>query len=114
MKKTIHDNGKESWVGVELTDKFDISMFFDLNYSDDLQKVLHTNLGSITILDRMTGYSGNGIRDTETGFRDIDGNFWLASCDFDVRTFNPETIGDAISIIKKGANTYVPSLGDKS
>lgn len=45
--------------------------------------------GCITIVDRQTGFTYPGTfqfrRDTETGFRDKDDNFWLASGDFDIR-----------------------------
>lgn len=51
----------------------------------------------------MTGY-GCGVRDTETGFRDTDGKFWLASGMFDIRKMNVNTFGDAVSEIKKNAN----------
>lgn len=62
--------------------------------------------GRITVLDRMTGYGG-GIRDVETGFLDNDNKFWLASGQFDIRTFPELTIDEAILTIKKNANTCV-------
>lgn len=64
--------------------------------------------GHISILDRMTGYTGMygfGLRDTETGFRDKDGKFWLASGMFDIRDYATDTIPDAIRRIKKNSNT---------
>ena len=66
------------------------------------QVALHTNLGSITILERMTGY---GWFDVETGYRDPDGKFWLASGMCDVREAGVKTIGEAIEWIKENSNT---------
>ena len=63
-------------------------------------------IGQITVLDRMTGYGG-GLRDIETGFIDNDGEFWLASGNFDIRN-NPDiNINEAITIIKRNANTCI-------
>ena len=50
-----------------------------LNGEADILFAAKTDLGRITVLDRMTGY---GHRDTETGFKDADGKFWLASGQF--------------------------------
>jgi len=62
---------------------------------------IYVNDGSaITVLDRR-GY----VRDVETGFRDKDNRFWLASGDFDIRKFGDITIREAIDKIKKNANT---------
>jgi len=112
MKKCIKDNGREIWEEVELTDSFDQSMFYEVDMStlpDDYQFALHTNLGSITVLDRLTGFSGY-VRDVETGFRDPEGNFWLASGNFDVRSHTPKVFEDATILIKKNANTCVPNV----
>lgn len=62
--------------------------------------------GRITVLDRMTGY-GNGIRDVESGYRNKDGKFWLASGGFDVRSNADFTVTQAIEWIKKNANTCI-------
>ena len=62
--------------------------------------------GRITVLDRMTGY-GNGIRDVESGYRNKDGKFWLASGGFDVRSNADFTATQAIEWIKKNANTCI-------
>lgn len=67
----------------------------------------------ITVLDRLTGW-GNGIRDVETGYTDKDGRFWLASWNFDIRKKGVKTIGEAIELIKKSANTCIPSAGGES
>jgi len=60
--------------------------------------------GKITVLDRMTGW-GYGVRDIETGYRDKDNKFWLASGNFDIREFPGLTISEAIEKIKLYANT---------
>ena len=106
MEKTISEKGKVHWTGCELADVFSDELFYDVDMSfseSDSQVAFHSNLGSITVLDRMTGY-GMGMRDIETGYRDMDGKFWLASGGFDVRRENCETIGDAIACIKRNSN----------
>ncbi len=45
------------------------------------------NGGSITVLDRMTGF---GYRDVETGYRSPCGAFWLASGREDIRRYLAE------------------------
>jgi hypothetical protein len=110
VEKYINEHGKECYSGVTEYTKFDKSMFHEVimpswsfasDHEKDFQWALHTNLGSITVLDRMTGF---GFRDIETGFRAPDGKFWLASGNFDIRTFSPDTIGNAIDLIKQHAN----------
>lgn len=103
MEKYINDHGKECYRGVE-----ENTLFADLefhlvpnDFGDNVQYALYTNLGSLTVLDRMTGF---GYRDTETGFRSPAGLFWLASGDYDVRESKSETIGDAIKWIKIRSN----------
>ena len=106
MQKYINDYGKECYSGVTNDSIFSADLFHVVKSPvDEVQVALHTNLGSITVLNRMTGY---GFRDTETGFRDPDGRFWLASGQFDIRNESPETIGDAIRMIKNNANTCNP------
>ena len=68
----------------------------------DKQIALHTNLGSLTVVDRLTGF---GWRDVETGYRDPNGEFWLARGDQDVTKSNVKTIGEAIEWVKERANT---------
>ena len=75
-------------------------------YESDVQVYLHTNIGTLTILDRMTGY-GCGIRDTESGYRDPVGLFWLASGNNDVRKSGSLTVGEAIEWVKSRANTCI-------
>lgn len=71
----------------------------------DIQFAFHCNLGSITVLDRMTGFSFG--RDTETGFRDCAGKFWLASGMFDIRKHLPLSFFDAVELIKSNANNCI-------
>jgi len=68
-------------------------------------------LGRITVLDRMTGW-GNGVRDTESGYRDPGNNFWLASGMFDIREFGDLSIEEGIAKIKEFANTCVGDDND--
>lgn len=71
---------------------------------DASQYAHHAPWGSITVLDRMTGF---GWRDTETGFRDPDGFFWLASGNFNIRDSPDLSISVAIELIKNSANTCI-------
>jgi len=114
MEKYINDHNKECYRGVTTECGFSSELFHtpEKQYEDDEQFALHTNLGSITVLDRMTGFIG-GIRDTETGFRDPDGNFWLASGMYDVRESGAKTVGEAIAWVKEKANTCVPQLDEQ-
>lgn len=120
MEKYINDFGKEVWKGVDLDTQFSGSLFheveppkYDLEndyerfIQRNYQRAFHSELGSITVLDRMTGF---GWRDVETGFRDINGNFWLASGNIDVITSGSKTVGEAIEWIKARANTCVPEV----
>jgi len=109
MEKYINENNKECYKDVELESLFSSDAFHKPEYQHegDESFAFHTNLGSLTVLDRMTGY-GDGIRDIETGFRDPEGNFWLASGGIDVRLSGCETVGDAIEYVKSHANTCVP------
>ena len=109
MEKYINEYGKEYWKNVCESDAFSNDPFSEAAYNpeDHYQVVFHSNLGSITILDRLTGF---GWRDVETGFRDTDNNFWLASGLFDIRDRKPKTIGEAIALIKHNANTCVPEI----
>lgn len=109
MKLTTNKFNKPFWIEVELGSKFSqrifykVDIFEELGREPDVQFAFHCNLGSITVLDRLTGY-GFGIRDTETGFRDVNGKFWLASGMFDIRQENVSTVGEAIELIKLKAN----------
>ena len=79
--------------------------YVGMSWTDgDTQIALHTNLGSLTVLDRLTGF---GWRDVETGYRDTNGEFWLASGNQDVMMSGVKTIGEAIKWVKERANTCV-------
>ena len=98
---------RKVYSGVQESDVFSTEFFTPVpdQFEYDRQWYFFTNLGSITVLDRMTGF---GHRDIETGYRDPDGRFWLASSHVDVRRSGCKTIGDAISWIKEMANTCIP------
>jgi hypothetical protein len=112
MQLTTNEIGKPFWIGVEegsliLEENFyEVDMWY--NFLDnsgkepDSQWAFHCNIGSITVLDRMTGFSFG--RDTETGFRDIGDKFWLASGMFDIREYLPMSFVDAVELIKANAN----------
>jgi hypothetical protein len=106
MEKYINESNKECYRGVELSDSFSDLEFHqpEMHFEDDRQWALHTNLGSLTVVDRMTGF---GWRDTETGYRDVDGKFWLASGMFDVRESGAKTVEEAIKWVKDNANNCV-------
>lgn len=109
MIKYINEYGKECYMGVSEESAFSVGLFHKPSYQPEHGEsfALHTNLGSLTVVDRMTGF-GNGVRDTETGFRDPDGNFWLASGMQDVRCSGVKTIGEAIEWVKSRANNCIP------
>lgn len=73
---------------------------------EDFIFTAHTELGRFTVLDRLTGL-GDGYRDTETGFKDKEGKFWLASGMFDIRVFPELTLPEAVTFIKEEANTCI-------
>ena len=107
MIKTINEHGKEVWTGCTAESELKAGMFYSVDMSrceDDEQWALHTDLGSLTVLDRMTGF---GWRDTESGYRAKDGKFWLASGGYDVRESCAETLGAAIEWVKQNANNCV-------
>ena len=112
LKKTT-----DSTLAIKLEEKVNKALEFQMNrklsqlaftetrvMESDISYALHLYIGSITVLDRMTGWGG-GLRDIETGFRDPYNKFWLASGDFDIRTFKDITIREAIELIKKNSNT---------
>lgn len=112
MKLTTNEFNKPVWVDVKLSDEFDAALFHNVDMpticdfrEPDIQQAFHSNFGSITVLDRMTGFSFG--RDVETGFRDCDGKFWLASGGVDVTKSGCTTIGDAIQWIKDRANNCI-------
>lgn len=110
MEIYTNEYGKVCYKDVRPDDAFCLLSFAEVENTEDRQQwALHTNLGSLTVLDRQTGYS-YGTRDTETGFREPrenGGKFWLASGMVDVRESGAETIGEAIEYVKRHANTCV-------
>lgn len=60
----------------------------------------------ITVLDRETGW-GYGVRDIESGYKDEEGKFWLASGNFDIRCYCDKyaSFKEAAELIKRNANT---------
>lgn len=71
---------------------------------DTLNRANIPNVGRFTVLDRMTGF---GYRDVETGFKDMEGKFWLASGQKDVRDYPDMSIQDAVEWVKRHANQCV-------
>ena len=107
MIKTTNEHGKQVYTGAGEMTPFDINQFHVVKdqYDDDHQWALHaTNIGNLTVLDRMTGF---GHRDVETGYMDMNGEFWLASGGYDVRCSGAETLGEAIKWVKERANTCI-------
>lgn len=68
---------------------------------DVIWTVFVKGVGRLTVVDRMTGY---GYRDVETGYCDLEGKFWLASGNQDVREHPDLTALEAISWVKEHAN----------
>lgn len=108
MKKYINEHGKPCYSGIDADTEMSKLEFHTPKYKfeSDNQLALHTNMGSITVLDRMTGF---GVRDTETGYRSPEGGFYLSSGMMDVRDQNFKTIGEAIVWIQDNANTCKPN-----
>ena len=105
LQKKVNEWGKDVYRGVTVDTPLSDLEFHSVEMPDgDQQWALHTDLGSLTVVDRMTGF---GHRDIETGYCDTDGKFWLASGGFDVRRSGCESIGDAIEWVKNNANTCV-------
>lgn len=100
--------GDTQYKGVLLTDTFSNNMLHPFRYNppDQTGVAFHSNLGSITVLDRLTGYGG-GVRDVESGYRSEEGLFWLASGGVDIRSMEGCTIGEVIQYIKDNANTCI-------
>ena len=106
IEKYTNDFDKESYRGVKLDTPLADLEFHEVEggMDSDTQHALHTNLGSLTVLDRMTGF---GWRDIETGWRDQDGKFWLASGGHNVREAGCHDMEEAIEWVKERANTCV-------
>lgn len=60
----------------------------------------------LTILHRETGFTneaGLPVWDTESAYRDENGNFWCASGNFDARDYPESTVEELILILKNRA-----------
>lgn len=109
MEKYINEYGKECWRDVTEKTPFSKEYFHKPEYQGlegDSSYALHTNLGSLTVVNRKTGFIGSP-RDTESGYRDIDGKFWLATGNVDVMESGCKTVGDAIKFVKDNSNTCI-------
>jgi len=71
---------------------------------DTLHRVHIPEVGRFTVLDRMTGF---GFRDVETGFKNTEGKFWLASGQKDIRDYPDFSIDEAIEWVKRYANNCI-------
>lgn len=107
MERYINEHNKPVYRGVTAETEFSSDLFHMPEYQgieDDESFAFHSEMGSITVLDRMTGF---GWRDIETGYRSPDGKFWLASGQQDVRRSGCNTVGEAIEWVKARANNCV-------
>lgn len=107
MEKYINEHGKECYRGIDDSSEFSADLFHKPEYQgvEDYESfAFHSELGSLTVVDRMTGF---GWRDVESGYRDKDGKFWLASGHHDVRDSGCKTVGEAIQWVKARANNCI-------
>ncbi len=108
MEKYINEFNKECYKGVKLESEFTADLFhypeWQPSGNGEYSLAFHSDFGSLTVLSRMTGF---GWMDIETGYRDKDGLFWLASGNYDVRKSKCKTVGEAIEWVKKYANSCV-------
>ena len=105
MEKYTNDYGKKCYRGVTFETVINGTDFHCVEVLEDQTQVaLHTDIGSITVVDRMTGF---GWRDIESGYRDIEGKFWLASGGCDVRCSGAKTMQEHVDWIKENANICV-------
>ena len=104
---TEKDTQLEAGLASDLNRELGSVTWKEKNTTDDGDK-LYTLLledgARITVLDRLTGF---GWRDIETGYRDKDDLFWLASGGFDIRRSEGINIAEAIDLIKANANTCI-------
>jgi len=75
------------------------------NYTDTVSRA-KCDIGTFTVLSRLTGWCEGRYYCTETGFRDTNGKFWLATS-FDIRNFPDDTIEEAVKRIKASANACI-------
>ena len=106
MEKCINKHGREHWKGVDEKSEFSSDLFHYPEYqgTHGFNVAFHSELGSLTVCERLTGYLEIVI---ESGFRAVDGEFWLASGGFDVRKSGASTVGEAIKWVKDNANTFI-------
>lgn len=107
--RIISNQGKAHWEGITDGTLITGAHFEQVESprpENNQQVAFHTNLGSLTVLRRLTGF---GWWDTETGFRDPHGNFWLASGGMDVRRIAPASFGAMVEWVKDNANTCAPT-----
>lgn len=104
-------NNKPHYTEVKGDDLLSKDFFYYPEYQgsidelEDWNVAFHSNLGSLTVVDRMTGF---GNRDVESGYRNCDGEFWLASGGYNVmEEFDGEKVSDAIEFVKRNANTCI-------
>jgi len=76
-------------------------------HNEDSLFIAHAKTGTFTVLDRLTGWGDRNVRDTESGYTDIEGKFWLVSGMFDIRDFTEFTEEEAANRIKLEANTCI-------
>ncbi len=94
--------GVNRYKGVKPSTPFDSLDFVKLKDQPPslAQWALHTNIGTLTVVDRMAGF---GWWEPESGYRDMDKNFYLAMGGFDVRVCGAKTMQDAIDWVKDRA-----------
>ena len=107
MNRYINEHGKECYENVTPESPFSGELFHEVKEVTGEEKhfAFHSNLGSLTVLDRMTGF---GWRDIESGYRSKTDDFWLATGNIDIRESGCMTVGEAIDYVKAQANTCVP------
>ena len=105
MERYINESNKPAYRGVTAETEFSSDLFHKPEYQgigeDDETFAFHSEMGSLTVVDRMTGF---GFRDIEAGYRSPEGKFWLASGGNDVRRSGCKTVGEAIEWVKTRAN----------
>ena len=111
IEKYTNDSGRECYRGVTRDTPFTAGMFHNPDWQPEggEQWALHTNLGSLTVVDRVTGF---GWRDVESGYRNKEGLFWLASGHVNVMYSKAGTVGEAIDYVIAMSNACRPDPGD--
>lgn len=111
MERYINERGIPVWKDVEENSPFSAEMFHnvDLGHNEgaNAMRALLSNLGSITVLNRLTSIQGHVVHDEETGFREPSGRFWLATEGCNVLDSDCKTWGEAVAWVKVRANACV-------